>query len=345
MNSLNTVCPARQTFNPPFSRIYAEREALAHPRAAQVLSAFPASRVIVIDHYKDVFNRTHQSFYLQKQSQALILAVKKGTLIYPGAPFCQDFGNSHFYYTSSVMNCIYDCEYCYLQGMYPSGNLVLFLNLEDIFGEVRALLARHPVYLCVSYDTDLLALEGITGLVRDWIAFAGKHPDLTLEIRTKSAAFSRIADLAPLQNVILAWTLSPEAAARHEHRVPSPALRLQSALHALRAGWPVRLCFDPLLLLPDARNLYRTFIEEVFRTLPGDQILDIGIGPFRISTEYLKRIRRSRPACAILSYPFEVTDGSASYDRAAMHALMDEVCSLIAKYVNPDKIYRYEEDN
>ena len=48
--------------------------------------------------------------------------------------------------------------------MYPSGNLVIFINIEDIFAELETLLAKHPVYLCVSYDTDLLALENIAGL-------------------------------------------------------------------------------------------------------------------------------------------------------------------------------------
>lgn len=55
-----------------------------------------------------------------------------------------------------MMNCIFDCEYCYLKGMYPSGNLVVFVNLEDIFAELEALLAQKSIYLCVSYDADLV---------------------------------------------------------------------------------------------------------------------------------------------------------------------------------------------
>ena len=50
---------------------------------------------------------------------------------YEGAPVCQDFGNTNFYYCSTMMNCIYDCSYCYLKGMYPSGHMVLFVNIED----------------------------------------------------------------------------------------------------------------------------------------------------------------------------------------------------------------------
>lgn len=78
----------------------------------------------------------------------------------------------HFYYTSCMMNCVFDCEYCYLKGMYPSGNVVLFVNLDDIFDEVYKLLQKHPVYLCVSYDTDLLAVENIFGYTKRWVDFA-----------------------------------------------------------------------------------------------------------------------------------------------------------------------------
>lgn len=136
-----------------------------------MLAQFPQAEVIDIDHYKDVFCRSRQDYVRQHAAQNLILAAKHGELLYPGAPVCQNFGNEHFYYTSCVMNCVFDCEYCYLKGMYPSANLVVFVNLEDIFAEVEKRLDAHPVYLCVSYDTDLLALEHLTGYAARWIEF------------------------------------------------------------------------------------------------------------------------------------------------------------------------------
>lgn len=154
-------------YNPFFSHIYVEKAVRNHPRTKRILQNFPRASVILIDHYKDVFCRKGQNFILQQCSQNLILAAKQGNLIYPGAPVCQSFGNENFYYTSCVMNCVYDCEYCYLKGMYPSGNMVVFVNLEDIFREVRKLLEERAVYLCISYDTDLLAMEPITGYVRN----------------------------------------------------------------------------------------------------------------------------------------------------------------------------------
>ena len=161
----------RSYYNPPFSHIYVEREVAEDPETKRIFAQFPQAEVIAIDHYKDVFCRSRQDYVRQHAVQNLILAAKHGELLYTGAPVCQSFGNEHFYYTSCVMNCVFDCEYCYLKGMYPSANLVVFVNLEDIFAEVEKRLAAHPVYLCVSYDTDLLALEHLTGYAARWIEF------------------------------------------------------------------------------------------------------------------------------------------------------------------------------
>ena len=111
-------------YNPFFSHIYVEKAVCGHPRTERILKRFPDARVIVIDHYKDVFCRRGQDFILQQRSQKLILAANRGKLLYKGAAVCQSFGNENFYYTSCMMNCVYDCEYCYLKGMYPSGNMV-----------------------------------------------------------------------------------------------------------------------------------------------------------------------------------------------------------------------------
>src|SRR5690606_27139140 len=108
-----------------------------------------------------------------------------------------------------ILNCIYDCHYCYLQGLYPSANIVIFVNIEDFFGAVDRQLEGGTLYLCPSYDTDLLALEGIVPYASRWIEFAGTRQGLRMELRTKSANYGAIAHLKPVEQVILAWSLSP----------------------------------------------------------------------------------------------------------------------------------------
>ena len=160
---------------PPFSHIYIEEALLGGEEAEAILRKFPKAKCIPIRHYKDLFNRRKQNRALQEKSRKLILAKKEGQRIYPGAPVCQSFSESAFYYASLLMNCPFHCEYCYLQGMYPSANLVLFLNLEDYFSDCRRLIKeKGSLYLCISYDTDLLALEELYPFVERFARFLEK---------------------------------------------------------------------------------------------------------------------------------------------------------------------------
>ncbi len=323
-----------------FSHIYIEKQAKGHPVTKSILEKFPNAVNIETDHYKDIFNRNNQDFQTQKASQKLILAVKRDKLIYEGAKVCQNFGHKHFYYTSSVLNCIYNCDYCYLQGMFPSANIVVFVNIEDYLAQVELLLKEHPIYLTVSYDTDLLAFEGIYPFTAQWIGFAGKSPGLTVEIRTKSANYKAISHLKPNENTILAWTISPdEIAGRHEKNTPSLASRLDAVKNALWDGWKVRLCFDPLLVTDNWETIYARCIDETFKAVEGKNINDISIGVFRMASNYLKKIKKANPGSIPAHYPYECVNGVYSYPDDIKQRLTDFVYCRISNYIDKERIF------
>ncbi len=331
-----------------FSTIYVEKEVWNDDLQSKLKTP-----PIFIDHYKDVFNRSHQNFTAQKKAPALILAKKTGTLIYKGAPVCQSFGNKHFYYTSCMMNCIYHCDYCYLQGMYPSGHVVVFVNLEDYFTELEALLKEHPVYLCVSYDTDLLALEQTFSFVSRWFAFAAEHPDLTLEIRTKSGNPAIFEDLAKIftgkehikKQIIFAWTVSPEGLCQStEHGAASLSLRIKALQAANAAGFSVRLCFDPMIFHGGWQAEYSTLVDTVFSTVSADLLYDVSIGVFRISTDYLKNMRKKRPDSAIVQYPY-ITEHGVSHYGTLSEEMVHYLKNLLLAYLPADKIFVWNGGN
>ena len=90
----------------------------------------------------EIFGRKKQDIHFQMKYRSLILAKASGELLYKGSPMCQDYGRREFYYTSTMKNCLYDCEYCYLKGMYDCGYIVVFVNIEDIFTAVEEKLAE-----------------------------------------------------------------------------------------------------------------------------------------------------------------------------------------------------------
>ena len=321
-----------------YTHIYVEKDAYDHPLTQRILSGSEGSRIIDIDHYKDVFDRPRQDHEFQRQNPSLILAVRTGARVFKGAPVCQSFGQRNFYYSSSIMNCPFDCEYCYLKGMYPSSYIVVFVNFEDYIKDVKGYLTQGPMYVCASYDTDLIALNSLTGLADSWCNLAAEHEDLLVELRTKAAP----PELRSIPNVIYAFTISPEeVASRYEAGAPRTEDRIRSAARALDSGCRVRLCFDPMIKVPDWEDIYSRFIEEVAAKIDLARVTDVSVGTFRISGDYLGSMRKRLPGNEIVWYPYIVKDGVAQYkeeDDKEMQALM---CSLLEKHIGREKIFTW----
>lgn len=330
-------------YNQTFSHIYVEKKIKEHCRTRGILEQFPESRVIEIDHYKDVFCRRGQNPQLQSKGKALILASKEGRLVYDGAKVCQSFDNEYFYYTSCVMNCMFDCEYCYLKGMYPSGHMVIFVNLEDIFSEVEEILQKHSAYICVSYDTDLIAVESLTDFVKCWIDFAKKHENLNVEIRTKAGRMDLWERYNTNKNVIFAFTLSPQyVVERCEHGTASLTSRLQSASRAMELGYSVRLCFDPMIYCPDWKHHYEEMLEQVFLQIDMTKLTDVSVGSFRISQDYLKKMRRNAPDSQVVQFPYQNVGGVYQYPPQLREEMEQYLVERLLDYMPEERIFRWE---
>lgn len=325
---------------PSFSHIYLEEEAAELPGARRVLERFPRARVVPVGAYSEVFNRSNQEWRLQKRSLKLVLARRREDFLYRCSDIAPSFGNPEFYYNTLMMNCLYDCDYCYLQGMYPSANVVMFLNTEDYFQATAEQVRQAPLYLCLSYDTDLLAFEAVYPYVREWVSFARSQPDLLTEVRTKSANYRLIRDLTPASNVILAWTLSPDAVSRRfEPRTPPLSARLASLQAALEDGWPVRLCFDPLLRVPGWEEVYGAFLDQVAAAVDLESVRDASVGVFRMNRDYLKRIRRQRADSAVIHHPYEVEERIASYPEPQRREMLEFVTGRLHRWMPREKVF------
>lgn len=321
-----------------FTHIYVEEKAFEYPLTGKILNKLPGASVIRIKHYKDVFDRKRQNAVAQKKNQSLIIAVRDGNRIFKGAPVCQSFGQKNFYYSSSMMNCPFDCEYCYLKGMYPTSNMVVFVNLEDYRKDVEDKLSEGPMYVCASYDTDLLAMNGLTGHADFWKEMALSHEDLLVELRTKAAI--DVKDSIP--NVIYAFTLSPEeVVASYERSTASVSSRINAASKALSQGAKVRLCFDPIIKISNWEDAYRSFIEECASKIDFSKLTDISVGTFRISSDYLNKMRKSFPDSEVAWYPYFIKDGVAQYEPDTDKRMQEYVLDLVCKYTEREKIFTW----
>ena len=326
----------RNCYKKHFSRIYVEKDAFDYPIAKEIISGFPNATIVEIRHYKDLFNRPGQDASMQRHSRSLILAVERAPFLYPGARVCQDFGNDAFYYTSTVKNCLFSCDYCYMQGMYRTAYPVIFVNFDDYLSEIDRMSKMKELYICLSYDTDLIAMDGLTGYLGRWTDALSLRPKVTAEVRTKGAPKS----LRPLPNVIYAYTISPERVATlYEKGTPSVPDRLRSAAGALGAGARVRLCFDPMIYIRDWKKAYDDMLDLVSAHLPFEKLEDVSVGGFRMPKEYIRHLKKLYPDSDVVQYPFENSDGICHYPKALEEEMIGYLSDALAERMPKEKIF------
>ena len=331
-------------FQSKFSHIYLENQVRDLPLSKLIISKFNHSTIINIDHYKDIFNRVRQDFQIQKQTMNLILAKKTEPLLYLASDMVQDYRNPNTFYNTPILNCLYSCEYCFLQGMYPSGNLVIFTNEFDFFDSIdRKILSledpKKPMIVSISYNTDLLAMENIVPMVSRWIKFARKRKNLIIEIRTKSAYFQSIKKLRPSKNIILSWTLSPEKVCNeYEIYAPPLGMRLKAVNRAIELGWNVRLCFDPILLIENWESIYFEFIDEVFSKIEVNNLRDVTLGVFRMNKDYFNRVRKSELRSKLYYMDYINEAGIVTIKKEKRLSVLSKIENKIGDYISKNKI-------
>ncbi len=322
--------------------IYVEQSVRDHPRARMILQRFSSARVIGCERYGEVFNPRAQNFRLQKHRPALILAEKFKNFVLP-APAGYGIGAARNYYFSHLLNCLYDCRYCFLQGMYQSANYVLFVNYEAFHEEIRRIAAvspGEPTHFFSGYDCDSLALEPVSRFAASFLPLFRDLPDAWIELRTKSTQIRTLLAMKPVPKAVAAFSFTPEAAAAAlEHKTPGPAKRLEAARRLQDRGWSVGLRFDPVIYQTDWQTQYRALFQQVFGRLAVERLHSVSLGAFRLPDAFFRRMSNLYPEERLFAGPLESQAGMVSYRRELEQALLDFCRTEILKYVPGEKFF------
>ena len=322
--------------------IYIEKNILQHPRVLDIVGRFPQARKIICTRYGEVFNPKAQNFRLQKQQPALILAEKYKNFALQ-APLGYGIGATRNYYFSHILNCLYDCRYCFLQGMYQSANYVLFVNYEDFQHEIRQLCAESSnenLHFFSGYDCDSLALEPITGFAGEFLPFFETIPNAWLELRTKSTQVRSLLGCKPVSRCVVAFSLSPdEIAQKVEAKAPSVQRRLDALCKLQRQGWQIGLRFDPLIYQVGYQQQYQQLFEQVFSKINLNLLHSVSLGLFRLPDKFFKKVHKLYPEEKLFASPLVSQQGMVSYQQEHEQEMMRFCTEQILNYIPADKFF------
>ena len=344
--------------------IYVEDRIKDHFRTKKILDKISGKRIIPIEHYSEIFNRKNQSFSLQKLKPALILAKKDKNFIQQIKPV-SGVGLSNNYYFSVMLNCPFDCMYCFLQGFFRSAFYTLFVNYEDFKKEIEAI--KSPAFFFAGYDCDSLAMDHLTEFSKEFIPFFKNFPNLALELRTKSInikellplkcstenfreainqkeATNRNISLLPGDNIIIAFSLNPENIVNAiEKKAPPLDKRIKAIVSLQQAGWKIGLRFDPLILHEGYQESYKTLFETVFEHTSIEKIHSVTLGALRYPSSCYGNIRKINNKNPLLAALFQNSLKVFSYEEKKEEEMLSFCEKELKKYITKDKIFIYRD--
>ena len=328
--------------------LYIEKTVLNDPLSLRVQKHFHRSDVVEIEKYGEVFNVRAQNFRLQKNNPALILANKVGKKIIATPSEYEAGGDQNFYF-SHMLNCLYDCRYCFLQGMYRSANYLLFVNYEDFANDLRAHVSEtdaiNPWYFS-GYDCDSLAFEPVTGFAEYFLEVFDERAmaKATLELRTKSTQIRSLLNRDAMENVVIAFSLNPESVISSvESGTPNLSKRLKAINQLQDAGWKVGLRFDPVVWHAGFEQNYREFFKTVFSSVNCQGLDSITLGGVRLPKDFHKTISKLYPEHWLFKAGMELSSsGIVAYEETIKNELLNFCKEQIGQFCQDKKLFVYQ---
>jgi spore photoproduct lyase len=261
--------------------IYLESRAKDYAITRKVLNKFTKASIIEIDHYKNIFDK---NIWNQKLKNTIILAKQERIPILSTPSNYWYPGKSFFF--KVVMNCMFDCDYCYLKWAFKNSFPVIFVNYEDIQNAITEkihLLRKSgyadTIYFYASNYSDIQWRDELIQFNRSFIPFFEKFDNVIMESRTKSSNIQSLInlDFVPV-NTEISFSLNPQNIIdTYEHKTSSLDQRI-NAINILTAKWfKVWIRFLPLLPIPNYSHLYQDFISSIKQKIDFEKINSIFI--------------------------------------------------------------------
>lgn len=332
-----------------WNEVYVEDEIKNHPRVTSILSKLHKTPIF-IPRYDDIWGRSKKPYLQKRDTLNLFLARKLGQLLKLAPDAYGSAGEPHYYFIHAY-NCIYECQYCYLQGYFNTPDIVLFINHEEIIAEMEKVLKSHPgtrVWFHAGEFSDSLALTHLTGELELYHDFCQKYPEAVIELRTKSVNTKELEKLTPLPNFIISFSLSPSEMARKiDLKTPSTIARLKSMGSLQKKGFKLAAHFDPIIYEDAFKIRYEALLNEMLKMELTKSLSYLSLGVVRFTKEVYREVERNYPDSVLHSGPMVKSfDGKVRYHRPMRMWMMNSIKELSIKAgMSPELIYLCMEED
>jgi DNA repair photolyase len=213
----------------------------------------------------------------------------------------------------AAVNCGFACAYCTIQSFYADGHIFMHRDLDKALEKIE-IDPELTYHIGTGQSSDSLMWGDHEGLLEKLFRFATAHPNIILELKTKSANIAYLLENPPPRNVLTTWTLNSDEMIRYEeHGTASLEERMEAARRVADAGSLVGFHFHPLVPHRGWREAYSRVFTALTTRFDPESVALVSFGTLTFIKPVIRAIRERGEATQVLRMPLTDTAGKFSY--------------------------------
>ncbi len=213
----------------------------------------------------------------------------------------------------AVKGCGFACSYCSIQSFYTEGKIVF---QKDFVRKLHNLVIdpARIYHIGTGQSSDSLMWGNKEGLLDALFDFASIHPNVILELKTKSDNIAYFKNHDVPQNVLVTWSLNTDTIiTAEEHRTASLTKRLAAAREIADTGLLIGFHFHPMVYYKNWDKEYAAIFSRIQELFSADEVVLISLGTLTFIKPVIKELRKHRIKSKILQMSMDNAGGKLSY--------------------------------
>ena len=213
----------------------------------------------------------------------------------------------------AVMNCGYECTYCSIQSFYHGEEIIFQGNFKEKLETIQ--IDPNRIYhIGTGQSSDSLLWGNRNNVLSDLFEWVDRHPNVILELKTKSANVGYLLENPVPPNVIATWSLNVESVVKNEEFRTAPlSARLSAARKAADKGILVGFHLHPIVAFQGWQTEYPELVRHLTTHFTTEEVALVSMGTLTFIKPVMKQLRQRKIASKILQMPFEDAAGKFSY--------------------------------
>ncbi len=212
-----------------------------------------------------------------------------------------------------VESCGFDCSYCSIQSFYNEDTITFNTNLKEKLLSLP--IDENQIYhIGTGQSSDSLMWGNRGGVLEALIEFAKAHPNVILELKTKSDNVGYLLQSDYPPNIITTWSLNPQIIIQSEERLTASLQeRLEAAQKIHDKGRLVGFHFHPMIWFSEWQEAYKEVFDELLRRFDPSRVAMVSLGTLTFIKPVMKKLRQRGMKSKILQMPLVDAAGKLSY--------------------------------